>query len=356
MYKHMTFENILHDMLLKIPKNFDKREGSLVYDALAPVAAELAQLYIGLDHVLDITYAPSAYGEFLDKRVAEMGLTRKKPTESHRLGHVYNKDNELISLPLYTEFIIDNIVFSVIGENEDHSLILACKEKGTLGNHPHGQMRPLKNNPLITKAHLLDILRPGEDEETDEALYRRYVSYILEKPFAGNKAAYIQAMSLLPGVGPAKVVRPPLPNGMVTICFLASDYSDPTPHLIDMVKDHFNPEKNPDTITPLFQEVVPTKAFSTHIKIDVHHNFHDEIDEELAKEKLLEILKNIETEYVERWGSTDGEMIFISHLESALYQSGLLKDVKIYLRNGRNNVLLNTLQVPRFSEVNFHAL
>ena len=44
-----TFENILKRMLDKVPDILDKRQGSIIYDALAPAAAELAQCYISLD-------------------------------------------------------------------------------------------------------------------------------------------------------------------------------------------------------------------------------------------------------------------------------------------------------------------
>ena len=35
MWENMTYENILNDMLSRVPSNVDKREGSVIYDALA---------------------------------------------------------------------------------------------------------------------------------------------------------------------------------------------------------------------------------------------------------------------------------------------------------------------------------
>lgn len=37
----MTFESILSAMLQRVPDTVDKREGSVIYDALSPAAAEL---------------------------------------------------------------------------------------------------------------------------------------------------------------------------------------------------------------------------------------------------------------------------------------------------------------------------
>ena len=44
MYENMTFENIMDRCLARVSASVDKREGSIVYDAIAPAAAELAML------------------------------------------------------------------------------------------------------------------------------------------------------------------------------------------------------------------------------------------------------------------------------------------------------------------------
>ena len=39
MYENMTFENIMDRCLSRVSASVDKREGSIVYDAIAPAAA-----------------------------------------------------------------------------------------------------------------------------------------------------------------------------------------------------------------------------------------------------------------------------------------------------------------------------
>ena len=75
MFETMTYEYILERMLNRVPKDIDRREGSIIYDALAPAAAELCQMYIDLDVVLDETFADTASREYLIKRAAERGIT-----------------------------------------------------------------------------------------------------------------------------------------------------------------------------------------------------------------------------------------------------------------------------------------
>ena len=46
MYENVTYEDILQRMLDRVPDSMDKREGSIIYDALAPAAVELQLMYI----------------------------------------------------------------------------------------------------------------------------------------------------------------------------------------------------------------------------------------------------------------------------------------------------------------------
>lgn len=51
----MTFEKLLKDMLDRVPSTLDKREGSVLYNALAPSAIELQNAYIEMDNILDLS-------------------------------------------------------------------------------------------------------------------------------------------------------------------------------------------------------------------------------------------------------------------------------------------------------------
>ena len=49
----MTYEEILQRMLDRVPNNIDKQEGSIISNALAPAAVELAQMYIEVERILN---------------------------------------------------------------------------------------------------------------------------------------------------------------------------------------------------------------------------------------------------------------------------------------------------------------
>ena len=70
MYEEMTFEAILERMLNRIPDSLDKREGSVIYDAIAPAALEIAQTYADMDSIIDETFADTASRDMLIRREA----------------------------------------------------------------------------------------------------------------------------------------------------------------------------------------------------------------------------------------------------------------------------------------------
>lgn len=78
MYEDQTQKIVLQRMLDQVPADVDKREGSVAYDMLVPPSVELERLYVELDNVLKRGFASTAYGEWLDKKAAEVGLERKE--------------------------------------------------------------------------------------------------------------------------------------------------------------------------------------------------------------------------------------------------------------------------------------
>jgi uncharacterized phage protein gp47/JayE len=80
MFEQITYEAIMDRMLSGVRNaapDVDIREGSLIFTAVAPVAAELMQMYIELDMVLNETFADTQSISYLERRAAERGIIRK---------------------------------------------------------------------------------------------------------------------------------------------------------------------------------------------------------------------------------------------------------------------------------------
>lgn len=82
MFENITYEMLLDRMLDRVPNTIDKREGSIIYDALAPAAVELQQMYIELDVILNETFADTASRTYLIRRAAERGIAPNAATKA----------------------------------------------------------------------------------------------------------------------------------------------------------------------------------------------------------------------------------------------------------------------------------
>ena len=62
-YENMTYEVILQRMMERVTTkypNLDNREGSIIFNALAPAALELAIMYTELENVLNESFVETA--------------------------------------------------------------------------------------------------------------------------------------------------------------------------------------------------------------------------------------------------------------------------------------------------------
>ena len=65
-YGSMTYEELVQAILDRVPSDVDNREGSIIYDAVAPCAYFLVQQNFQLDNFVDLVLPDKAEGEYLD--------------------------------------------------------------------------------------------------------------------------------------------------------------------------------------------------------------------------------------------------------------------------------------------------
>ena len=195
MYESQTFELILRRMLNRVPGDVDKREGSVIYDALAPAAAELAQAYIELDGILLETFADTASREFLIRRAAERGIRPEAAT------HAVLKGEFSMDVPIGSRFSLDLLNYVVTDKISSGVFRLRCETAGRVGNDQTGPLIPVDYIHGLTYARITELLIPGEDEEETELLRQRYFTSLDSKAFGGNIQDYKEKVNSIPGVG-----------------------------------------------------------------------------------------------------------------------------------------------------------
>ncbi|SHH76205.1 Uncharacterized phage protein gp47/JayE [Caloranaerobacter azorensis DSM 13643] len=214
MWEDMTYENILNDMLNRVPNNVDKRPGSIIYDALAPCAYKLAETYFKLNNFIDLFFVDTAVGEYLNRKAADYGITRKPATKAIR------KIVTTGPVDIGTRWGLEDTTYVIIEKISDTEYKAECEQYGEIGNIYTGELNNIDNVNGIT-ATLTDILISGEDEETDDNFRRRIYAYLQKPATSGNANHYKQWALEVPGVGGAKVFS--LWNGPGTVKVLIVD-------------------------------------------------------------------------------------------------------------------------------------
>lgn len=249
-----TYESILQRMLNTVPESLDKREGSIIWDALAPAAAELAQMYIQLKSILINTYPRTAVGQYLDLKVEEQGLSRRLATYAVKLGTFVLPDDSPAVIPIGSRFstVSDTnaVNYTVTKAYEIGGVVqagqyeLTCEEAGTVGNSYTGNLLPISNVVNLKSATLSTLIIPASDTETDDELYARFLEKINEESFGGNVAQYREWISGIDGVGAVQVYPVWNGGGTVKCVIIGADFNPASQELIDIVQEKIDPVLN----------------------------------------------------------------------------------------------------------------
>lgn len=97
MFEEFDFDFFMDRMLSNVSNNIDKREGSVIFDSLAPMAFEEVETYIVLDMILNEVFADSASYYYLIKRAAEKGLFPKE--ETYAIGKMVVEPADVTIVP-----------------------------------------------------------------------------------------------------------------------------------------------------------------------------------------------------------------------------------------------------------------
>ena len=166
--ENMTYEFILNRMLGRVPDGVDKREGSIIYDALAPAAAELAQCYMELDVVMDETFVDTASLQYLMLRCKERGIAIRPETAAVVEGK-FTPDT--LEIPEGTRFNCGDLNFALTEKISPGIYLLECETLGTAGNLYSGQLLPVEVVDGLWTAQIIGVSVAGDDGDLLSGLH-----------------------------------------------------------------------------------------------------------------------------------------------------------------------------------------
>lgn len=400
MFEEYDFDTLMDKMLSNVDDGLDKREGSIIYDAIAPAALELANFYISLDMVINEVFAESASYYYLIKRASERGLLPKEETNAILLMKVVPANT---SISLGDRFNLDELNYTVtsIIDGNVGTYQVECETTGTVGNQQLGVLLPIETeNELndMESATLEEVLIPGEDEEDVETFRERYFASFNNEAFGGNKADYIEKVNNIDGIGGCKPIRAwsggynpskMIPTdevktwfesqskdtlgeniynwlstiynasinklltvgGTVKLVIINSEFRKPSATLIQTVQEEIDPTNTTgegDGVAPIGHVVnvigvneIPINVTLLSVEYETGYSF------DVLKDAIETTIENYLLDLRQSWASNDNLIVRTSQLEAQLLLMSGIVDIQGILLNGQEgNITLDGDSIP----------
>lgn len=347
MYEEHTFENIMDRLLERVPDDVDKRVSTIIYDALAPAAAELAIMYIELETILDQTFADTSTGEYLERRCAERGISRESATCGKFKGKFVPASIDVLN----ERFSLNSYNYKVTEKTDiEGEWILTCETEGSGANGEFGALIPIEYINGLESAELISIVTPGEDIETDDSLRERYNNTLFSQAYGGNIADYIKKVNEIDGVGGCKIIPHWNGGGTVKVVIITSDAKKPSEELVETVQNIIDPVGHAGEgvgVAPIGHVVTVEGVNEKTIDVNFNITYQDGWDWSSTGSYIENAVTNYFSELASNWKDYDVLTIRISQLETRILNCPGVLDVSDTKINGfSTNLTLNEYEIP----------
>lgn len=358
-----SFEKILNrclgDPLLD---NVDKRVGSIIYDALAPVCMELSEAYAKIDILENQTFLATATSEHLDKRGFDYGLVRTPATQALRIAefkkyktdangnYIYdsNGDKILIDMDIAvgSRFSVpedSETTFEYIGVIDKYK-ILRCEQFGTKGNERLGIVLPITPVKDLVKCEIISTYKPAEDQETDEKFRKRIIDSLNYASFGGNINDYIEKVNDIDGVGNTKVFPAWQYNGSVLLSIVDPQFNPITDEFARNLKEQIDPDESTGQgigIAPIGHYVTITTPIKLDVNIKLKVSLINSETIETMREDIISVINNYFYQVRTFFGQDINLTIYRANIISEVMKLPQVLNVKdVYINNLDNDLEL----------------
>lgn len=303
-----TEEAIRSRMLERISDEWDKTEGGYIYDSIAPVAIEMVFIGMMIRKALNLSFAQTTNGEYLDKRAEEHGVFRKEAVKATgeikitgTVGAVINAGLQ-VATDADTALNISSVEFVTtetvtIPDDGYVTVPIEAVEAGSNGNVMANKIIVL----LKSNSNITDVINPepttgGADIESDTDLLIRFLEYVRTPGTSGNVQNYRQWALSVPGVSAVHVIPLWNGNGTVKVVILGPEKAPANDELVNRVKDYICGEDNyGNRMAPIGATVTVVSAKPITISVSASVV----IDKTLTTlENAIDVFKNDLNEYL----------------------------------------------------------
>lgn len=241
---------LIERMLGEMSPDLDQGEGSFAWSLIAPSAVELARVWDNLDLLVQIMFVQTTYGDYLDARAEEHGVTRKDATKA--VGTVTFTGSAGAEIPAGTE-----VSTTVLVGSDEEPIVFVTDELGivtTAGTVDVPVTAFLAGEDGNVAADAIDrfvlvisgvssvtnaaAMAGGTDDETDEELRSRLLGVVANPVGAGTESDYERWAEEVDGVGYAYCVGLYSGAGTVQVWVLDADREPAGSTLLSDVEDY----------------------------------------------------------------------------------------------------------------------
>lgn len=353
MSKEISFEKTMSRMLDTISDDFDKRETSIIYQAVAMVVPELMLLQSDIELMEDEAFPDSCNYNSL---VRFSGLRNIHPKQATR-GVViaeFGKDIEI-----GTRFNCEERNYEALEKIDTNKYKLIAEETGHIESI--GDLTPINDMPDLRTAKITSVYLDGREEESLESLRKRYMESLDYQAFGGNRADYIEKVTSVDGVGACKVFRRSKATssevGKITIVIVDTTYKNASRELIKNVANILAPTEDGEGagLAPIGHKITVVGAEKQTVNVKTRITIERDIDNitrDLTK-AIEEYLHELRTGF----GSDEATVVRISAIENKILGIKGVIDVSSTTINGvEKNLTIEDKSIPVIGEVEYDRL
>lgn len=339
MFENITEETLLRRMLDRVSSKLDKREGSVIYDSIAPTALEHKNMYISLDECVDEAFIDTMSLENLKRKGEEIGVTYK--TASRAVVKLQTN----VEIAIGSQFTCKGLTFTTTQKLSNFVYLATCNTVGTEANTCVGDVIMTQNHVGLTEAQIIEIAVEGENDEETETYRNRLLAKSDVEAFGGNTSDYKAKVGSINGVGGVKVYSGTKWNGggTVKVVFTTSSFNSPTQTLVDQVQTTIDPETNSGEgigLAPIGHIVTCLGAEVATVNITADFTFKNEgYNLEFCLSNMQTTVDNYFDKLNQKWEDSDNIIIRIADIISVLMDVEGVIDVQNVKLNGNENNL-----------------
>lgn len=342
-----SYEEILERTLERVATDVDKREGSVIFNALAPTTEEISYLYTLLDAILENGFADTAERDYLIQRCKERGIY-PEPATNAVLKAEFNME-----IPIGNRFNLGElnyIITEFISTDEAKWYYqLKCETEGTEGNVQFGELSAIDFVSNDMEGSITELLIPAEDEEDTEVLRQRYLNSFSSTPYGGNQADYKEKVGKMDGVGGVKIIPVWAGGGTVKVIIINSNYAVASDTLVAFVQNELDPapQGTGAGIAPIGHTVTVVSCKAVTIGISAQCTLEDGYTWAGIEEQVLDALEGYFLEIRKNWADNNNSVVRVSQIENRILNIEGVIDIQNTKINGTtDNITLNFEEIP----------